>query len=75
MIGQQFVHQRNQFQELLRRREQVLFLRREVNFDFGLKELGNLGLPCGQISLADGRRAIDPNAQSQRLLVLARERH
>jgi hypothetical protein len=52
-----------------------LFLRREVNFDFGLKELGNLGLPCGQISLADGRRAIDPNAQSQRLLVLARERH
>jgi hypothetical protein len=50
-----------------------LLFRSEVNSDFGLKELSDLGLPHRKISLANGRCAINPNAQHQGMLMLARE--
>src|SRR5689334_12433565 len=42
---------------------------------FGLKMLRDFRLPCAEIRVADGRGAIDANAQSQGSLVLMRKRN
>src|ERR1700745_3521797 len=46
-----------------------------MNSDFALKKLGDFRLPCGKIRIADGRGAIDADAQSQSTLMLVRERN
>jgi hypothetical protein len=52
--------------------KQHLLLGGEMNRDFLAEMLLDLSLPCLEIAVRDGLRAIDADAQGQRALVLVR---
>ena len=74
-IRKKLIDPSNELGKPSRRGEYHFLFRNKMNFDFGLTELRDLRLPCGEIGVRNRRRAVDPHAQRQSVLVLAGERN
>jgi hypothetical protein len=74
MFGEKLVNQRLQFGKPCRSRKQFLLFRRKVNSNFTFEQLLDFSLPRIQINLSALHSPIEPHAQRQRMLMLARKR-